>query len=72
MKSFQPEKPIKTVDDLEDFLAEWGADLGMPDPAEYDAECPSCNWAGELIETVFRDGEFYCPACNHQFVSRTD
>jgi transposase len=68
-------KPIKSIDDLEEFLEDWGEELGMPDADDEDAytsECPACNWTGDIMETVFRDGEFYCPKCNHQFQSRTE
>jgi hypothetical protein len=64
-------RPIRSIDDLEGFLDEWGDELGMPDPDDdeaYRSECPACNWTGQITETIFKDGEFYCPACNHHFV----
>jgi transposase len=69
------EKSIEKIEDLSDWLTEKGKELGMPDEDDdgaYTSECPACGWTGPMIETIFKDGEFYCPACDHMFVSRTD
>ena len=67
------QKPIRNIDDLEDFLSDWGTELGMPDADDedtYTSECPACDWIGPMIETVFKNGHFHCPACDHMFVPR--
>lgn len=69
------EKPIKDANDLGDFLDDWGKELGMPaedDEDAYKSDCPACGWTGDIMAVVFRDGDFYCPACDHKFQPRHD
>ena len=69
------EKPINDTGDLFDFLKDWGKELGMPDEDDedaYTADCPACKWTGDIMAVVSRDGDFYCPACDHKFQPRHD
>ena len=58
--------------ELEDFLGELGAKIGIDEDDDYSADCGHCGWEGNAMDVVFKDDEFYCPQCGIMFVPRTD